>query len=53
MPLMEWGDGLQVAVIVALAAVGTCLLVVGAFGSGALCFGVAALWFWRLYRTGE
>lgn len=50
---MEWRDGLQLAAIVALVGIGTCLLVVGAFGSGGLMLAIGALWFWRLYRTAD
>lgn len=50
---MEWTDGLQLVGIVAIVALGTTLLVVGALGSGAALVVIAAFWFWRLYRTGE
>ncbi|SNS76313.1 hypothetical protein [Rhodococcoides kyotonense] len=50
---MDWRDGLQLGGIVALAAVGTTLLAVGALGSGIALIVVGMLWFWRLYRTGE
>ncbi|WP_153275400.1 hypothetical protein [Rhodococcus sp. P1Y] len=50
---MAWGDGLQLAAIVLMCALGACLMVVGAYGSGGLLLGGSAIWFWRLYRTGE
>lgn len=51
--LMQWRDGLQLAAIVVLVGIGSSLLVVGAYGSGGLMLLVGAVWFWRLYRTGE
>lgn len=50
---MQWRDGLQLAAIVVLVGIGSSLLVVGAYGSGGLMLLVGAVWFWRLYRTGE
>ncbi len=50
---MRIGDGLQLAGIIGLAALGTMLLVVGALGSGIVMLAVTAVWFWRLYRTAE
>ncbi len=40
----------QVACVVALGSVGTMLMLVGAYGSGALFLVGAVFWFWRLYR---
>jgi hypothetical protein len=51
--VMQWRDAVQLALIVVLAGVGTCLLVVGAYGSGGVMLALAALWFWRVYRTTE
>ncbi|MFC8180743.1 MULTISPECIES: hypothetical protein [Nocardiaceae] len=51
--MMQWRDAVQLALIVVLAGVGTCLLVVGAYGSGGVMLALAALWFWRVYRTTE
>ena len=44
---------LQLTSVVALSALGTMLVAVGALGSGGLCLAGAAWWFWRLYRTDD
>jgi len=44
---------LQLTGVVALSALGTMLVAVGALGSGGLCLAGAAWWFWRLYRTDD
>ncbi|AHK35937.1 hypothetical protein OPAG_06768 [Rhodococcus opacus PD630] len=44
---------LQLVGLIALSALGTMLVAVGAFGSGGLCLAGAAWWFWRVYRTGD
>ncbi|NLE82399.1 MAG: hypothetical protein GX610_23050 [Rhodococcus sp.] len=47
---MPTRTAVQVVCLTALVAVGTMLLLVGAFGSGGLCLAGSAFCFWRLYR---
>ena len=43
----------QLMCVLALVAVGTMLLAVGAFGSGLICLVGGAIWFWRLYCASD
>ncbi|MCQ4120713.1 hypothetical protein [Rhodococcus tibetensis] len=44
---------IQLGSVVALMAVGTMLVLVGAFGGGFACLLGGGIWFWRLYRDSE